>query len=60
LRAVAGGEGGIERTGEVGGADFFHPDDPPSKFAVLAAEWENSLDAAKRWCYYPNGQPDYF
>jgi hypothetical protein len=60
LLAVAGGKRGVERAGETGRGDFVHPDDPPCKFAVLAAEGENPLDAAKRWCYYSNGQSDYF
>jgi hypothetical protein len=51
LLAVAGGEGGVEGAGEAGRGDFFHPDDPPRGFAVLAAERENLLEAAKRWCY---------
>ena len=40
--------------------DFVHPDDPPSEFVVLAPEWENSLEAVERRCYYLNGQSDYF
>jgi alkanesulfonate monooxygenase SsuD/methylene tetrahydromethanopterin reductase-like flavin-dependent oxidoreductase (luciferase family) len=60
LLAVAGGKRGVERAGETGRGDFVHPDDPPSKFAVLAADLENALEAAKRRCYCPNGQSDYF
>jgi hypothetical protein len=52
LLTVAGGKRGVERAGKIGGADFFHPDDPPCKSAVLAAERENSLEAAKGQCYY--------
>jgi hypothetical protein len=60
LIAVAGGKGGVEGAGEAGRGDFFHPDDPPREFAVLAPERENLLEAAKGWCYSPNGQSDYF
>jgi hypothetical protein len=60
LVAVAGGKCGVERAGEVGGADVFHLDDPACKSVVLAAERQNSLEAAKRRCYYSNGQSDYF
>src|SRR5438552_6609312 len=56
LLAVAGGKRGVEGTGEVGGADVFHPDVSPCQSAVFAAERENSLEAAKRRCYYSNGQ----
>src|SRR5437879_10558422 len=52
LSAVAGGKRGIERAGEIGGADVFHPVASPCKSAVLAAERENPLEAAKRRCYY--------
>jgi hypothetical protein len=60
LIAVAGGKGSVERAGEVGGADFFHRDDPPSEFAVLAADLENALEGGKRRCYNSNGQSDYY
>jgi hypothetical protein len=60
LLAVTGGKRGVKRAGEIVRADFFHPDDPPCKFAVLAAERENPLEAARRRCYYSNGQSDYF
>jgi hypothetical protein len=60
LRAVADGKCGVERAGEVGGADFFHPDDPPSEFAVFATNLENALEGRKRPCYNSNGQPDYY
>jgi hypothetical protein len=60
LSAVAGGKRGIQRAGEIGRADVFHPDDPPCKFAVWAAGRQNLLEAAKRRCYYSNGQSDYF
>jgi hypothetical protein len=60
LIAVACGKGRIKRAGEIGRGDFVHPDEPPSKFAVLAADWENSLEATKCKCYYSNGQSDYF
>ena len=60
LLAVAGGKCCVECAGEIDGAAVFHPDDPPCKFAVFEAERENSLEAAKRRCYYSNGQSDYF
>jgi len=60
LIAVAGRKGGVEGAGEAGRGDFFHPDDPPREFAVPMPEQENLLEAVKRWCYYSNGQSDYF
>jgi hypothetical protein len=52
LLAIASGKRGVERAGEIDRGDYFHPDDPPCEFAVLAAERENALEAAKRQCYY--------
>ena len=46
LLAVAGGKRGVERAGEIGGGGFSIPMILPSEFAVLAAERENSLEAA--------------
>jgi hypothetical protein len=60
LIAVASGKGGVERAGETGRGDFVHPDDSPSEFAVLAPDLENALEGGQRWCYYSNGQSDYF
>jgi hypothetical protein len=51
LLAVAGCKRGVKCAGETGRGEFVHPDDPPSEFAVLAAERENLLEAPKRWCY---------
>ncbi|WP_377830744.1 hypothetical protein ACFKHW_00205 [Bradyrhizobium lupini] len=60
LLAVTGGKCCVERAGERCRGNFVHPGDPSSVFAVLAAGGENSLAAAKRRCYYSNGQSDYF
>ena len=60
LLAVTGGKRGVERAGEPGKGDFIHPVDPLCKFAVLAAEPENPLEASHSRCYYSNGQSDYF
>jgi hypothetical protein len=60
LIAVAGGKGSVEGAGEAGRGDFFHPDDPPRGFAVLAADLENALEGRKRRCYKSNGQSDYY
>ena len=67
LIAVAGGERGVERAGEIGRAAAFHPKTPFSNplFSTVfqpaeRVEAENPLEAAKRRCYYSNGQSDYF